>query len=94
MSALPDLPHRVTRESVDAFMTGIRQAAILLVPGFEGLDATDDDCMRVEQISGGITNALFKVSRADSAAIVRVFGENTELVIDRYLQATCILFVF
>jgi hypothetical protein len=35
------------------------------------------------QISGGITNALFKLSRDGVSALVRIFGDKTELVIDR-----------
>lgn len=38
----------------------------------------------IKVISGGITNALFKVSSATNAAVVvRVFGQNTSLVVDR-----------
>jgi hypothetical protein len=46
--------------------------------------AQDSD-LSIRAISGGITNLLFKVSHAPSgsAALVRIFGEKTEVLIDR-----------
>lgn len=42
------------------------------------------DAMRVDVVSGGITNALYRVRAAGrSPLLVRVFGANTELLIDR-----------
>jgi ethanolamine kinase len=81
----------VSRESVDSFVHGIRAAAIQFVPAFAGLSPDDEDALKVEQLSGGITNALFKVFQPDvegkpldgNSALVRIFGDKTELVIDR-----------
>ena len=84
-SGLPELAFEVTRTSVDHFMTGLRHVAIALAPGWSGLDPAAEADFKVEQISGGITNALFKVTRVHDAtsALVRIFGDKTELVIDR-----------
>ncbi len=48
--ALPEIPLVVSRASVDSFMTGIRQAAISLVPAFAGLDANDEDAFKIDQV--------------------------------------------
>jgi hypothetical protein len=45
---------------------------------------------KVTQIQGGITNLLWKVECGPRAALVRVYGENTEVMIDRQLE--CVLF--
>lgn len=48
--------------------------------------------MQVEEIGGGITNKLFKVTHvpSDESVLVRKFGENTELFIDRRAELLCI----
>ena len=50
--ALPEIPLVVSRASVDSFMTGIRQAAISLVPAFAGLDANDEGSFKIDQVYG------------------------------------------
>ena len=52
----------------------------------------------VEVITGGITNALFKVTNAElpgesaqKAVILRVFGDNTDLLIDRKKELSVLL---
>jgi len=41
------------------------------------------DEMKVDQISGGITNLLYKVSGPAVPLLVRVYGDNTDVIIDR-----------
>lgn len=60
--------------------------------------ALDHSHFKVERVSGGITNLLLKVSvknehEEDAPVTVRVFGPNTDVVIDREreLQAICCL---
>ncbi|CAI0410613.1 unnamed protein product [Linum tenue] len=62
---------------------------------FKGWSELDDCCFTVERVSGGITNLLLKVSVKDvsgdeSRVTVRLYGPNTDYVIDREreLQAT------
>lgn len=40
---------------------------------------------KVVKVSGGITNQLLKLSPSDhqKSVLVRIFGENTDIVIDR-----------
>lgn len=42
-----------------------------------------DDDISIDVISGGITNALYLVSHFQDQVIVRLFGEGTEVIIDR-----------
>lgn len=51
--------------------------------------------MQVTKISGGISNLLVKVSPPESSGLrpvaVKVFGEKTELLIDRELERDVLL---
>ncbi|KAI7845556.1 hypothetical protein COHA_000847 [Chlorella ohadii] len=65
----------------------IRAACQQLLPGWGGLDAGDMD---ISFITGGISNALFKVSAPAAAAAggvpaaaFRIYGDSTEQFIDR-----------
>jgi ethanolamine kinase len=56
-----------------------------LVRGWSSLDSSR---FSIETVSGGITNMLLKVSAEDgkgnkSSVTVRLYGPNTDLVIDR-----------
>lgn len=55
---------------------------------FKNWDELDDSCFSVETVSGGITNLLLKVSVEEEnknsvSVTVRLYGPNTEYVIDR-----------
>ncbi|XP_003578170.1 probable ethanolamine kinase [Brachypodium distachyon] len=54
----------------------------------KGWSSVDSSCFSVETVSGGITNLLLKVSVkegtcSESSVTVRLYGPNTDLVIDR-----------
>ncbi|GJN33895.1 hypothetical protein PR202_gb22524 [Eleusine coracana subsp. coracana] len=54
----------------------------------EGWSSLDSSCFSIETVSGGITNLLLKVSvkegdSNESSVTVRLYGPNTDLVIDR-----------
>ncbi|CAN6441867.1 unnamed protein product [Victoria cruziana] len=64
------------------------QIAKLCKELFKKWSSLDDSCLEVETVSGGITNLLLKVSVTESIGevslfMVRVYGPNTEYVIDR-----------
>ncbi|KAL3140625.1 hypothetical protein ABBQ32_005194 [Trebouxia sp. C0010 RCD-2024] len=64
-----------------------------LVPGWTSLSA---DSIEVTKVSGGITNQLLKLSPSDDRepVLVRIFGENTDIVIDRKSEAILSLQVY
>lgn len=73
----------------------VRDVCRTLMKRWSGLDHSH---FKVERVSGGITNLLLKVSvknehEEDAPVTVRVFGPNTDVVIDREreLQAICCL---
>ncbi|GJM98714.1 hypothetical protein PR202_ga15745 [Eleusine coracana subsp. coracana] len=54
----------------------------------KGWSSLDGSCFSIETVSGGITNLLLKVSvkegdGSESSVTVRLYGPNTDLVIDR-----------
>eukprot|EP00667_Euglena_gracilis_P013493 EG_transcript_13928 len=51
-----------------------------IAPGWEKVTEAD---LKVDLVKGGITNLLFKVTSPAGALLVRVYGDKTELVIDR-----------
>ncbi|MED6179869.1 hypothetical protein PIB30_004923 [Stylosanthes scabra] len=58
----------------------------------------DDSCFLVERISGGITNLLLKVSvkeenRVDVSIAIRLFGLNTDNIIDRQRELQAIKYI-
>ena len=57
---------------------------------FKGLQAERDLCCKVTKVSGGITNLLLKLSPTGACepVLVRVFGDNTDIVIDRKAEET------
>eukprot|EP00755_Sulcionema_specki_P018634 Sspe_Gene.67393::Locus_39768_Transcript_1_1_Confidence_1.000_Length_1013::g.67393::m.67393/K00894/ETNK, EKI; ethanolamine kinase len=57
------------------------EAARRIVPSWKGVRSDD---VTVTQISGGITNLLFKLSvRGHDPLLVRLYGTNTDIMIDR-----------
>lgn len=73
----------------------VRDVCRTLIKRWSGLNNSH---FKVERVSGGITNLLLKVSvknehEEDAPVTVRVFGPNTDVVIDREreLQAICCL---
>lgn len=73
----------------------VRDVCRTLIKRWSGLNNSQ---FKVERVSGGITNLLLKVSvknehEEDVPVTVRVFGPNTDVVIDREreLQAICYL---
>lgn len=73
----------------------VRDVCRTLIKRWSGLNNSE---FKVERVSGGITNLLLKVSvknehEEDVPVTVRVFGPNTDVVIDREreLQAICYL---
>ncbi|XP_057537826.1 probable ethanolamine kinase [Amaranthus tricolor] len=65
---------------------------------FENWSNLDDSCFSVKTISGGITNMLLKVSvkeenGSDVAITVRLYGPNTEYVIDRKRELLAIKYL-
>lgn len=73
----------------------VRDVCRTLIKRWSGLNNSH---FKVERVSGGITNLLLKVSvknehEEDAPVTVRVFGPNTDVVIDREreLQAICYL---
>jgi len=79
----PRVPFELDYKGVDA-APGILRVIALLLPDF----ALDSHV--ITQIQGGITNLLWKVSGPSGSVLVRVYGENTELMFDR--QQECALF--
>eukprot|EP00455_Lapot_gusevi_P014039 TRINITY_DN1694_c0_g2_i6.p1 TRINITY_DN1694_c0_g2~~TRINITY_DN1694_c0_g2_i6.p1 ORF type:complete len:345 (+),score=63.97 TRINITY_DN1694_c0_g2_i6:93-1127(+) len=77
----PLFPYRIDLNVLSG-IPGIRTVVIHFVPEFSGLSPDSDEIV-VTPIGGGITNALFKCAYGEQLAVVRVFGEKTELVIDR-----------
>lgn len=54
----------------------------------KGWSSLDSSCFSIETVSGGITNLLLKISvkegtGSESSVTVRLYGPNTDLVIDR-----------
>jgi ethanolamine kinase len=63
----------------------ICQVARMLCPEYFA-DKIDEQ-MQIEQIQGGITNMLWKVTNDQGqSCLVRVYGENTEVMIDREME--------
>lgn len=50
-------------------------------------DALDDD-ISIEIISGGITNLLYRAIWYEQSVLVRIYGEKTEIMIDREIDNT------
>jgi ethanolamine kinase len=48
-------------------------------------DAKEEE-FTLKKISGGITNLLIKVAHGEEAVLVRIFGEKTDLIIDRTIE--------
>ena len=76
MAELPRLPLRLPDDPPAELLLA---AARGLVPGWE-----DASAATVEPVEGGITNLLYRLSAPGRpTALVRRYGHNTELVIDR-----------
>ncbi|XP_068648646.1 probable ethanolamine kinase [Aristolochia californica] len=65
---------------------------------FKKWSSFDDSCFSVETVSGGVTNLLLKVSVReengdDVLLTVRLYGPNTEYVIDRKRELQAILYL-
>lgn len=59
-----------------------------IVPAW-GMSVQGEEAVRIEPLTGGITNVLFKltpVSPGPPIVIVRLFGEGTELFVDRDIE--------
>lgn len=82
-------PNTVLDISVDPddtdFLNDVWRAVTVIV---EGWAAVTRDELVISQITGGNTNALFKVEATSVSDIVvlRIFGRDTELFIDRYSE--------
>lgn len=44
------------------------------------------DEIQVKIVSGGITNQLYRLIWMDKSLLVRIYGENTEILIDRQTE--------
>ncbi|MCK6521161.1 ethanolamine kinase [Myxococcota bacterium] len=76
MTSLPHLPLRLPDAPDDEALLA---AARALVPGWEDAQAAE-----INPVEGGITNLLFRLSAPGRpTALVRRYGHNTELVIQR-----------
>ncbi|KEH37939.1 putative ethanolamine kinase [Medicago truncatula] len=65
---------------------------------FKTWSSLGDSCFKVEKISGGITNLLLKVSvkqgdSIDDIITVRLYGPNTEHIIDRFRELQAIKYI-
>lgn len=60
-------------------LPGVRATCRKLVPEF----GDHEIHVEIEQIKGGITNKLFKCYTDDQTVLCRVYGEHTDLLIDR-----------
>ncbi|CAJ2642100.1 unnamed protein product [Trifolium pratense] len=65
---------------------------------FKAWSKFDDSCFKVEQISGGITNMLLKVTVKKGDSIneiitIRLYGPNTEYIIDRHRELQAIKYI-
>lgn len=65
---------------------------------FKTWSSLGDSCFEVEKISGGITNLLLKVSvkqgdSIDDIITVRLYGPNTEHIIDRFRELQAIKYI-
>ncbi|WJX67586.1 ethanolamine kinase [Trifolium repens] len=65
---------------------------------FKAWSKFDDSCFKVDQISGGITNMLLKVSVKKGDSIheiitIRLYGPNTEYIIDRHRELQAIKYI-
>eukprot|EP00742_Colponemidia_sp_Colp-10_P004177 GILJ01004456.1.p1 GENE.GILJ01004456.1~~GILJ01004456.1.p1 ORF type:complete len:371 (+),score=71.02 GILJ01004456.1:102-1115(+) len=58
-----------------------------------GVTSDDTSELTVSVVSGGITNLLLRVKGPSGSAVVRIFGEKTEEIVDRVreLQTSCFL---
>ena len=52
-----------------------------LLPEWQGLD------IKITQLSGGITNKLYRIQSQAGDYTVRIYGDQTELFIDRNCEA-------
>ena len=77
---VPTIDFSVSLASIDALQSGVKQVALLAIPAFA---AVGPDDLKLSRVSGGITNTLYRVEFSGISILVRVFGENTEKVIDR-----------
>lgn len=61
-----------------------------IVPAWGLMSVQDEQAVRIEPLTGGITNVLFKLTPTLAAGpptvIVRLFGEGTELFVDRDIE--------
>lgn len=80
MHADYEINYKDTAEVVD----GARHVVAQLCPWAHGLSESQLSC---QEVRGGITNLLYKVEPKSNeqghAALVRIFGEKTEILIDR-----------
>lgn len=61
------------------------EGCIALMPEWKGLD------LRIEKLSGGITNKLFRVQLSEGGDyVIRIYGAKTDLFIDRYAEMVSI----
>jgi len=61
-----------------------REACYALLPEWKGLD------VRITQLSGGITNKLYRVESEKGDYTVRIYGDKTDLFINRDYEAQAI----
>lgn len=90
MDKIPKINNKIDAGSLSDRDEAIREVCAKLVPGWLKVDRSK---MTVRVISGGITNNLFVVAVNDLSlnlqpmrALVRVYGLNTELIIDRQVE--------
>jgi len=62
----------------------VRDVLKRFVPEFEDVDPTS---IRLRVMTGGLSNKLYKASIPTLSVMVRIFGEGTELLIDRQKEA-------
>ncbi|MGB6607315.1 MAG: phosphotransferase [Atribacterota bacterium] len=54
---------------------------------FELMPEWKDSVIKIEKLSGGITNKLYRVYSEKGDVTVRIYGDKTEIFIDRYIVA-------
>eukprot|EP01027_Heterolobosea_sp_BB2_P025433 GEZU01039036.1.p1 GENE.GEZU01039036.1~~GEZU01039036.1.p1 ORF type:complete len:374 (-),score=97.26 GEZU01039036.1:42-1025(-) len=69
-----------TIERNEKLEQSIRYVCKQLVPDFHDVD---DSEIKLSKLTGGITNTLYKAKWQDETVLARIYGENTEILIDR-----------
>eukprot|EP00002_Diphylleia_rotans_P039309 TRINITY_DN9090_c0_g1_i2.p1 TRINITY_DN9090_c0_g1~~TRINITY_DN9090_c0_g1_i2.p1 ORF type:complete len:258 (-),score=68.37 TRINITY_DN9090_c0_g1_i2:888-1661(-) len=83
----PYVPLAIPTDSLDTMEQGAKEIVSKLLPEWETIPV---DQLQVQRIQGGITNMLFKIEATIGGeakrVLVRVFGINTEILINRIVE--------